>query len=59
MMITKAMLIAIIIVSGGLGALATSIAIPRPPQIECVPVLQNGTTFQPNVKSRRGPSVEF
>jgi len=59
MMISKAILIAIIVVSGGVAALATSFVMPRPSSVDCVPIMQDGTTFRPNVKSRRGGSLEF
>ncbi|WP_336967662.1 hypothetical protein [Sphingobium aromaticiconvertens] len=59
MMISKAILIAIIAVSGAMGALATSLVVSRPSDVDCVPTMQDGTAFQPNVKSRRGGAVEF
>lgn len=59
MLISKAVLIAIIAVSAVAGGLATSFMVPPAPRIECAPsTSKDGDTFQ-YVQPRRGPSKGY
>lgn len=59
MMISKAILIAIVIGSCTVGALATAFVVPFSSDVECGPAaLEGGSTFQ-QVQPRRGPSKGY
>ncbi len=59
MMISKAIMIAIIVVSGTIEALATAFVAPLSSDVECAPAaLEGGSTFQ-QVQPRRGPSKGY